>query len=87
MSLINLFEQIVAGAFSSSYAQNRTTTERSGHNDVSIETMMPGGSWFPVGLSNQDSFSVNIAMGHAQRQNPGQRIRAIDNNGRLLDML
>lgn len=86
MSLANLFGQFIAGAFAGPMTQNRSMTETVGRNDVTIESMTPGGSWFPVGISAPDSFSVNMAMGHAQRQNPGQRIRAIDSNGRLVDI-
>lgn len=87
MSFTNLFGQFLASAFASPVQQNQSTTENVSRNDVTIETMTPGGSWFPVGLSNPDSFFVNQAMGHAQRQNPGQRIRAVDSNGRLVDLL
>ena len=87
MSFANLFGQFIAAAFTAPSQQTGSSTEKSGRNDVTIETMMPGGSWFPVGISAPDSFAVNMAMGHAQRQNPGQRIRAIDSNGRLVDML
>jgi hypothetical protein len=56
-------------------------------NNIYIEALSNGGTWMRVGNSFNNDYSINQAMETAQFQFPGQRIRAVDANNRLVGML
>ena len=56
-------------------------------NNIYIEALSNGGTWMRVGNSFNSDYSINQAMETAQFQFPGQRIRAVDANNRLVGML
>lgn len=88
MSFWKILGTILAAGATNAQAKNGSMNSSSTEeNEASIEYLTVGGSWFPVGLSSADSFSVNIAMQNAKRQYPDSRIRAVTRNGRLLDMM
>jgi len=54
---------------------------------VDIEYLTDGGTWIPFTQTQPDSFFIANALRNAKRQYPNNRVRAVDHNGRMLDML
>ena len=54
---------------------------------VDIEYLTDIGTWIPWSQTQPDSFFIASALQNAKRQFPNNRVRAVDHQGRLLDML
>ena len=55
--------------------------------NVNIQYQDVTGSWYTVGITENEAPRILMAMQGAARQYPGCRIRAIDENGRIVDLL
>lgn len=56
-------------------------------NLVYIEYLTGGNHWYCISSTTDDSFFVASALQQAKRQYPDNRVRAITQDGRVLDMM
>jgi len=54
---------------------------------VQLQRQMPNGTWSNVHTTVNDSFYYVKAMRDLKRQYPDHRVRVIDTQGRLIDMI
>ena len=56
-------------------------------SDVQIQMQDSGGNWRTYAITQNNSQMIILRMRELQRQFPNARIRAIDNAGRVVDIL
>ena len=56
-------------------------------NDVDIQVQDPSGNWRTYAITVNDSQMILARMKELARTFPNHRIRAIDKNGRVVDIL
>lgn len=56
-------------------------------DDVHIQYKQPSGPWTTVLTTMNEPIRIENAMRSLKESNPDFRVRAIDNEGRLVDML
>lgn len=54
---------------------------------IDIQTQDKSGNWRTCSSTINDPQSIRARMGEVKRQFPDQRVRAVDEGGRLIDML
>ncbi len=54
---------------------------------VQLQRQMPNGTWSNVHTTSNQPFYYVKAMQALKRQFPDHRVRVIDNQGRLIDMI
>lgn len=55
--------------------------------NVQIQMQDRSGNWRTMVITTTYSSQILMEMRNVQRQNPESRVRAVDMNGRLIDML
>ena len=55
--------------------------------DIQIQYQDDTGTWYTIGRVLNNGFAILQGMKSASAQHPGKRIRAVDHDGRIVDIL
>jgi hypothetical protein len=55
--------------------------------NVNIQYQDATGSWYTVMVTENESARILMGMKTVSSQHPGSRVRAVDENGRVVDIL
>ena len=56
-------------------------------NDVEIQLQDESGNWRTYLITINNSQMIHLRMKELKNQHPDRRVRALDSNGRLVDMI